>query len=76
MKKRTVSILLAAAVATGSLTGCGGSSAGKTENANAEEGKVINIYSWNRQTRLRMTKLTSFYRKRIMSINIQMLRLM
>ncbi len=54
MKKRTVSILLAAAVATGSLTGCGGSSAGKTENANAEEGKVINIYSWNNEFRERV----------------------
>ena len=47
MKKRAVSILLAAALAAGALAGCGspsgtGSAEGNTETG-TEEGKVINI---------------------------------
>lgn len=54
MKKRTVSVLLAAAMTAGSLAGCGSSGSSSSngqgnENASAEEGKVINIYSWNNQ---------------------------
>ena len=52
MKKRTVSILLAAAMATGSLAGCGG--AKNSEGQGAAEGKVINIYSWNNEFRERV----------------------
>lgn len=58
MKKRTISVLLAAALAAGSLSGCGGSGSAKenqgTENTGTEEGKVINIYSWNNEFRERV----------------------
>lgn len=64
MKKRVVSIILMAAIAVGTLTGCGAGSdsqTGGTANAdtnaaagNAEEGKVINIYSWNNEFRERV----------------------
>ena len=43
MKKRIVAILMAAVVAGGALAGCG-SKAESGDSANAEEGKVINIY--------------------------------
>lgn len=48
MKKRTMSILLAATMAAGSLTGCGSSNSGSAASG-GEEGKVINIYSWNNE---------------------------
>ena len=60
MKKKYISILLMAALTAGTLAGCGdsggnnGSSSqkeqGDTGNSNggsSEEGKVINVYSWN-----------------------------
>lgn len=50
MKKRFISILLIAAVTAGSLAGCGKSSGGTA----GEEGKVINIYSWNNEFRERL----------------------
>ena len=53
MKKRTVSVLLAAAMAAGSLAGCGGSDSAN-DGKNAEEGSVINIYSWNNEFRERV----------------------
>ncbi len=53
MKKRTVSILLATAMAAGSLTGCGGSNSGSAASG-GEEGKVINIYSWNNEFKERV----------------------
>lgn len=53
MKKRVVSILLVVAVAAGSLAGCGGKSSG-ADVAAGEEGKVINIYSWNDEFRERV----------------------
>ena len=53
MKKRTVSILLAASMAAGSLTGCGGSNPGSAASG-GEEGKVINIYSWNNEFKERV----------------------
>ena len=53
MKKRTVSILLAASMAAGSLTGCGGSNPGSAAS-DGEEGKVINIYSWNNEFKERV----------------------
>ena len=46
MKKRVVAILMATVVAVGSLAGCG-SKGGNGGEASTEEGKVINIYSWN-----------------------------
>ena len=51
MKKRVVSIMLVAAMAAGTLAGCG-----KTSGAGSsgEEGKVINIYSWNDEFRERV----------------------
>lgn len=56
MKKRTVSVVLAASVAAGLLAGCGGSggSGAAAGNAGTEEGKVINIYSWNNEFRERV----------------------
>ena len=53
MKKRTMSILLAATMAAGSLTGCGGSNSGSAASG-GEEGKVINIYSWNNEFKERV----------------------
>lgn len=55
MKKRAVSILLIAAIATGSFIGCGKSSTmDASEGETATEGKVINIYSWNDEFRERL----------------------
>ena len=53
MKKRTMSILLAATMAAGSLTGCGSSNSGSAASG-GEEGKVINIYSWNNEFKERV----------------------
>lgn len=53
MKKRFISILLVAAVTAGSLAGCGGKSSG-ADASSGEEGKVINIYSWNDEFRERL----------------------
>lgn len=64
MKKRAVSILLAAALTLGTLAGCGtpagkdgadaGSSSNSESGSESEEGKVINIYSWNEEFRERL----------------------
>lgn len=51
MKRKWIAMLLAAAVAAGTLTGCGGSS---SDGASAGEGKVINIYVWNNEFRERV----------------------
>ena len=48
-----MSILLATAMAAGSLTGCGGSNSGSAASG-GEEGKVINIYSWNNEFKERV----------------------
>lgn len=68
MKKKVVSILLLAAMATSLLAGCGGKDSGtqtgNTTNAGgdtaggdtaAEEGQVINIYSFNNELQTRIT---------------------
>lgn len=70
MKKKVISILLMAAMAAGTLTGCGGNSGsqtGGTANTAAgsqtgaaagtesgDEGQVINIYCWNNEFRERV----------------------
>lgn len=67
MKKKVVSLLLAVTMVTGLVAGCGKSDAGNTGSADAaadsnataeaasgEEGKVINIYSWNDEVRERI----------------------
>lgn len=63
MKKKVITGLLALTMAAGTLVGCGStassgnSSAGGTETASAsggDEGKVINIYSWNDEFRERL----------------------
>ncbi len=58
MKKRVIAMMIAVTVVAGSLVGCGNSSeTGKIETANTantEEGKVINIYSWNDEFRERL----------------------
>ncbi len=53
MKKRAVSMLLIAALAATMTTGCKKSNSG-SQDASAEEGKVINIYSWNDEFRERV----------------------
>lgn len=55
MKKRVVSIMLVVAMAAGTLAGCGKTSgSGSSDAAGGEEGKVINIYSWNDEFRKRV----------------------
>ena len=62
MKKRVVSVLLATVTIMGLLAGCGSSNSGDGETKKAEstvdesteEGKVINIYSWNDEFRNRL----------------------
>lgn len=59
MKKRYISLLLTAALAAGTLAGCGdsagsGTNGGSSNSENSgggstQEGKVINIYSWNNE---------------------------
>lgn len=54
--KKVVSVLIMAAMAVGTLAGCGGasSSSGTGEAVSTEEGKVINIYCWNDEFRERV----------------------
>lgn len=52
MKRKWIAMLLTAAVAAGTLTGCGGSSG--SGSASGEEGKIINIYVWNNEFRERV----------------------
>lgn len=52
MKKRIVGILLMAAMAAGTLAGCGKQG---TSGSQAAEGAVINIYSFNEELRTRIT---------------------
>ena len=55
MKKKVVAMFLAGIMAAGVLAGCGGSSdSGQGGSGNTEEGKVINIYTWNDEFRTRV----------------------
>lgn len=61
MKKKVIAVFLAAIVGASTLAGCGSNSnseggTDKTANAeaNVEEGKVINVYSWNDEFRKRV----------------------
>ena len=56
MKKRVVAVLMAAVTVAGLLAGCGssGSDEGSGTTESTEEGKVINIYSWNDEFRTRL----------------------
>lgn len=56
MKKKVVAMLLTGIMAAGALAGCGGSSdsAGEGGSGSTEEGKVINIYTWNDEFRTRV----------------------
>ena len=57
MKKRAVAVLLAAVTAAGLLAGCGGNGSDNGSgngSGSTEEGKVINIYSWNDEFRTRL----------------------
>lgn len=51
MKKRLAVILMAAVMMMGALAGCGSS---PNQEVSGEEGKVINIYSWNNEFRTRL----------------------
>ena len=53
MKKRAVADLLEAVTAAGLLAGCGGEGS-ENGSGSTEEGKVINIYSWNDEFRTRL----------------------
>lgn len=56
MRKQVMAVLLAAVTVTGLLSGCGSSpsSDSGSDSATVEEGKVINIYSWNDEFRTRV----------------------
>ena len=53
MNKKMVAALMVVAVASGSLAGCGSKSSSSAETS-GEEGKVLNIYSWNEEFRERL----------------------
>lgn len=53
MNKKMVAALMVVAVASGSLAGCGSKSSSGAETS-GEEGKVLNIYSWNEEFRERL----------------------
>ena len=60
MKKKVVAMLLAGIMAAGALAGCGGSSdSGQGGSGSTEEGKVINIYTWNDEFRTRVEAVLS-----------------
>ena len=54
MRKQVMAVLLAAVTVTGLLSGCGSSPSSGSDSATVEEGKVINIYSWNDEFRTRI----------------------
>lgn len=54
MKKKTIAIFLTSLMVIGTLAGCGAKSGSGTNAADAEEGKVINIYCWNDEFRTRL----------------------
>ena len=55
MNKKIVSIFMTATIVAGTLAGCGGASDSQnTADASGEEGKIINIYSWNDEFRQRV----------------------
>ena len=55
MKKKVVAVMLSAVTAVGIFAGCGGNSdVGNSASESTEEGKVINIYSWNDEFRTRL----------------------
>ena len=53
MNKKIVATLMAVMIASGTLAGCGNSPAAEN-GAVAEEGKILNIYSWNDEFRERL----------------------
>lgn len=53
MNKKIVATLMAVMIASGTLAGCGSSPAAEN-GAVAEEGKILNIYSWNDEFRERL----------------------
>ena len=54
MKRRAISLLLTVAMGVTLFAGCGSASKGSGDGADASEGKVINIYSWNDEFRQRL----------------------
>ena len=61
MKKRVVAVMMAAVTAAGLLAGCGGqgTDSGSGDAQSTEEGKVINIYSWNDEFRTRQSLIST-----------------
>ena len=58
MKKKLIAVLLTASMFAGILAGCGSSTADGGA-ASTEEGKVINIYSWNNEFQQRVEAVYS-----------------
>ena len=56
MKRRFLSLVLASAMSVTMLAGCGNKANDGTsgKSAQTEEGKIINIYSWNDEFRQRL----------------------
>ncbi|MGF0064554.1 carbohydrate ABC transporter substrate-binding protein [Lachnospiraceae bacterium SGI.085] len=54
MKRRAISLLLTVVMGVTLFAGCGSASKGSGDGADASEGKVINIYSWNDEFRQRL----------------------
>lgn len=57
MRKKYISMMLVAALAVGTLAGCGANSSSDvgSKEGGTEEGKVINVYSWNDEFMRRVT---------------------
>ena len=54
MKQKVISTMLLLSMGATLLAGCGTTAGNGTDASNAEEGKVINIYSWNDEFRTRV----------------------
>lgn len=54
MKQKVISTMLLLSMGATLLAGCGTTAGNGTGASNAEEGKVINIYSWNDEFRTRV----------------------
>lgn len=59
MRKKLLSLMLLTAMTTSLFTGCGSSDSSSTDSKKSEEGKVINIYSWNDEFRNRLEAVYS-----------------
>ena len=65
MKRRFLSLVLASAMSVTMLAGCGNKANDGTsgKSGQTEEGKIINIYSWNDEFRQRLEAVRSEERR-------------